>query len=39
MYIIEKVDAEVCVECCERYSHAKILGEIDNLLETKYEIK
>jgi len=39
LYLIENVEAEVCTECGERYFHAKILDEIDMLLEAKHEIK
>jgi YgiT-type zinc finger domain-containing protein len=39
LYLIENVEAEVCTECGERYFHAKILDEIDNLLEAKHEVK
>lgn len=39
LYIIENVEAEVCLECGERYFHAKILDEIDRLLEAEHEVK
>lgn len=39
LYLIENVEAEVCTECGERYFHAKILDEIDNLLVAKHEVK
>lgn len=39
LYLVENVEAEVCSECGERYFHAKILDEIDNLLETKHDVK
>lgn len=39
LYLIENVEAEVCTECGERYFYAKILDEIDMLLEAKHEIK
>jgi YgiT-type zinc finger domain-containing protein len=39
LYIIENVEAEVCTECGERYFHARILDDIDRLLEAKHEIK
>jgi len=39
LYIVENVEAEVCSECGERYFHAKILDEIDQLLETDHEVK
>ena len=39
LYIIENVDAEVCTECGERYFHAKVLDEIDHLLESDHHVK
>ena len=39
LYIIENVEAEVCTECGERYFYAKILDQIDYLLETKHDVK
>ncbi|NYT00237.1 MAG: YgiT-type zinc finger protein [Methanocellales archaeon] len=39
LYIIENVEAEVCLECGERYFHAKILDAIDRLLEAEHEVK
>ena len=39
LYIVENVDAEVCLECGERYFHAKTLDEIDRLLEAEHEVK
>jgi len=39
LYIVENVEAEVCTECGERYFHAKILEEIDRLLEKTHDVK
>lgn len=39
LYLIEKVEAEVCTECGERYFHAKALDAIDRLLEGKHAVK
>lgn len=39
LYIVEDVDAEICSECGERYFHAKVLDEIDSLLEAEHEVK
>lgn len=39
LYIVEDVEAEVCSECGERYFHAKVLDEIDSLLEAEHEVK
>jgi len=39
LYIVENVEAEVCPDCGERYFHAKVLDEIDRLLERKHEVK
>ena len=39
LYIVENVDAEVCTECGERYFHAKVLDEIDRILEASHTVK
>jgi YgiT-type zinc finger domain-containing protein len=39
LYIIENVAAEVYPECGERYFHAKVLDEIDHLLEASHTVK
>ena len=39
LYIVENVEAEVCTECGERYFYAKVLDEIDRLLETEHEVR
>ena len=39
LYIVENVDAEVCPECGERYFHAKVLDEIDRLLDSDHHVK
>jgi YgiT-type zinc finger domain-containing protein len=39
LYIIENVDAEVCLECGERYFHATTLDRIDHLLKTDHAVK
>lgn len=39
LYIVENVDAEVCLECGERYFHATTLDEIDQLLTTEHKVK
>ncbi|MCR4322152.1 MAG: YgiT-type zinc finger protein [Candidatus Aenigmarchaeota archaeon] len=39
LYIVENVNAEVCSECGERYFHAKVLEEIDRLLEKEHDVK
>ncbi|MEW6381881.1 MAG: YgiT-type zinc finger protein [bacterium] len=39
LYIVENVEAEVCLECGERYYHAKILDEIDRFLEAEHQVK
>ncbi len=39
LYIVEDVDAEVCVDCGERYFHALVLDKIDKYLSAKHEIK
>jgi YgiT-type zinc finger domain-containing protein len=39
LYIIENVDAEVCLECGERYFHATTLDAIDDLLRKQHPVK
>ena len=39
LYIVENVEAEVCSECGERYLPARILDELDCLLETPHDVK
>ena len=39
LYIIEDVPAEVCMECGERYFHARVLDQIDRLLATEHLVK
>lgn len=39
LYIVENVDAEVCLECGERYFHATTLDAIDRLLKTEHPVK
>ena len=39
LYIVENVDAEVCLECGERYFHATTLDAIDRLLKTDHAVK
>lgn len=39
LYIIENVEAEVCSECGERYYHAKILDQIDDLIGNQHDVK
>lgn len=39
LYIVENVDASVCSECGKRYFHAKVLDEIDHLLESDHRVK
>lgn len=39
LYIVENVEAEVCRECGERYYHARVLDNIDALIEREHEVK
>ena len=39
LYILEDVPAEVCVECGERYFHARVLDMIDHTLEREHLVK
>ena len=36
---MENIEAEVCVECGERYFHATTLDAIDRMLQTKHQVK
>ena len=38
LYIVENVEAQVCKECGECYSHAQTLDIIDHLLESVFLI-
>lgn len=39
LYIVENFEAEVCIECGERYYHAETLDAIDRLLEGEHPVK
>lgn len=39
LYIVENVKAEVCIECGERYFHAKTLDAVDEYLSRKHTVK
>ena len=39
LYLVEKVEAEVCAECGERYFHATVLDQIDKLLTAEHAVK
>ena len=39
LYIVENVQAEVCVECGERYFHAKTLDALDEFLAKSHVVK
>ena len=39
LYIVENVRAIVCIECGERYFHAKTLDKIDDFLSQKHPVK
>lgn len=39
LYIVEDVDAEVCLECGERYFHATTLDTIDQCLSKSHTVK
>ena len=39
LYIVENVEAEVCIECGERYFHAATLDGIDRYLSSEHEVK
>ena len=39
LYIVENVQSEVCIECGERYFHAKTLDALDDFLSKKHSVK
>ncbi|MBF0119843.1 MAG: YgiT-type zinc finger protein [Desulfobacterales bacterium] len=39
LYIVENVSADVCMECGERYFHAKTLDAIDWYLSKEHSVK
>lgn len=39
LYIVENVEAEVCMECGERYYHASVLDRIDRMIGKKHRVK
>lgn len=39
LYIVENVEAEVCLQCGERYFHATTLDELDRYLLAEHEVK
>ncbi len=39
LYIVENVEAEVCMECGERYFHAATLDDIDRYLLADHVVK
>jgi len=39
LYIVENVEAEVCLDCGEKYYHVKTLKAIDQYLSKKHKIK
>ena len=39
LYVLENVDAEVCMECGERYFYAKTLQKINETLKKEHQVK
>jgi len=39
LYIVENVEAEVCVECGERYFHATTLDALDRMIADDHPVK
>ncbi|WP_363183997.1 YgiT-type zinc finger protein [uncultured Thiocystis sp.] len=39
LYIVEDVEAEVCMECGERYFHATTLDKLDALLKRQHPVR
>ncbi len=39
LYLVENVEAAVCTECGERYFHATVLDQIDEMLKAEHLVK
>ncbi len=39
LYIVENVQADVCIDCGERYFHAKTLDALDEYLSKQHVVK
>jgi len=39
LYIVEDVEAEVCITCGERYFHATVLDSIDRYLSVTHKVE
>ena len=39
LYLVENVTAEVCPDCGERYFHATVLDQIDEMLRAEHPVK
>ena len=39
LYLVENVDAEICLECGERYFHATTLDAIDEMIAGDHAVK
>jgi len=39
LYLVENVEAEVCIECGERYFHATTLDAIDDMIAREHPVK
>jgi len=39
LYLVENVEAEVCIDCGERYFHAKVLDSIDLMLQQEHKVE
>jgi YgiT-type zinc finger domain-containing protein len=39
LYLVENVEAEVCADCGERYFHATVLDQIDELLKAEHQVR
>lgn len=39
LYVVENVDAEVCLDCGERYFHARTLDALDRFLESEHDVQ
>ncbi len=38
LYLVENVAAEVCADCGERYFHATVLDQVDDLLKAEHPV-
>jgi len=39
LYLLENVTGEVCTNCGERYFHARVLDQIDKILQNEHKVE